>query len=450
VISVAERCGLEHKTDAAGNVVVRKPASAGATATTGTVLQCHLDMVNDKNSDVEHDFDRDPIVPQRDGEYLKATGTTLGADNGVGVAAMLAVMEDREQAHGPLEFLFTIDEETGLTGALELSSDMLEGRFLLNLDTEEEGELTIGCAGGGDTSLKLTLTRRPSDDDHVALQVKLAGLKGGHSGIDIHLQRGNATQLLARALYAAQLEHPFQLASIEGGNKHNAIPREAFATLVAPADRVEQIRTRLSEELTAIAGEYRVTEPDLAFEIQNADRPSEVCDSISTVRVLSLICALPHGVVAMSNEIDGLVETSSNLAVVEQRDETMSILMSSRSSVLSALEATRRRIQATSALAGAQVEQHPGYPNWEPNLDSQLLSVLKPLHLKVIGREAHVAAVHAGLECGIIGDRYDGMDMISFGPQIEFPHSPDERVKIDTVGRFYQLLRATLEELARA
>jgi len=450
VVSVADRCGLEHSSDSVGNVVVRKPGTAGLTDAPATVLQSHLDMVNDKNSDVDHDFDKDPIIPQRDGEYIKATGTTLGSDNGIGVAAMLALMEDRELPHGPLEFLFTIDEETGMTGALGLTSEMLEGRYLLNLDSEEEGVLTIGCAGGGDTTIQLTLSRGEVPADHAALQVKLVGLKGGHSGVDIHLQRGNATKLLARALYAVQMEHPFHLAGIEGGNKHNAIPREAFATLAVPADRAEEFRTRLSEELAAVATEYQVSDPDIAFEIESADAPSDTCDAISTVRVLALITALPHGVLAMSNDIAGLVETSTNLAIVEQRDDRLKILMSSRSSVLSALAAARNRIQATSSLAGAQVEQHEGYPNWQPDLDSQLLVVLKRLHQKVLGSEAEVGAIHAGLECSIIGDRYPGMDMISFGPQIEFPHSPDERVKVDTVGRFYKLLHATLEELARA
>jgi dipeptidase D len=449
VIGVAERNGLDHKVDAVGNVVVRKPGTSGHENAPATVLQGHLDMVNEKNSDVEHDFDKDPIQPQRDGEYVKATGTTLGSDNGIGVAAMLAVMEDPELVHGPLEMLFTIDEETGLTGAAGLAGDMLEGRLLINLDSEEEGVLTIGCAGGADSHAYLPLSKSSSAAGSRALRVRLSGLKGGHSGIDIHLQRGNAVRLLCRALLAVSQEHRFRLGEILGGNLHNAIPREAVATVV-PVDGADSaaLRNALERELQAAGEEYRPAEPNLEFAIEETEAPKAVLNDDSTGRVIALIVSLPHGVVSMSYDIKGLVETSTNLAAVAESDGRLSILLSSRSSVASALDALRQRIRAIVSLAGGEVEEDPGYPGWQPDVSSPLLQVVKQLHEEVIGETPEVGAVHAGLECGIIGEKYPGMDMISFGPQIEFPHSPDERIKVSTVKPFYELLAATLRKLA--
>jgi dipeptidase D len=450
VIGVAERNGLAHKVDTAGNVVVRKAGTAGREESPITVLQAHLDMVNEKNSDVDFDFDKDAIQPQKDGEYLKATGTTLGSDNGIGIAAMLAVMDADDLDHGPLEFLFTIDEETGLTGASSLASDMLEGRQLLNLDSEEEGVLTIGCAGGADTQIRLPLDDMPAPAGAAAVRIRLFGLKGGHSGIDIHLQRGNAVKLVTRALYAVSLERSFLLADLQAGNKHNAIPREAVALVVLPDGEgaVEAFRAGMEKELRAVADEYRPAEPDLKFEIEPADLPARAWNGATTAMVMRLVTGLPHGVVAMSYDIKGLVETSTNLAIVAPSDGKLNISMSSRSSVASALEALRQRIQATATLAGAEVEQGAGYPGWQPDMNSRVLDVVKGLHKEVLGTAPEVGAVHAGLECGIIGEKFPGMDMISFGPQIEFPHSPDERVKIATVEGFYRLLKATLSSLA--
>ncbi len=450
VIGVAERCGLSHKIDETGNVVVQKPGAGGRENAPITILQSHLDMVNEKNSDVEHDFDNDPIVPQLEGEYLKASGTTLGSDNGIGVASMLALMESRDVAHGPVEFLFTIDEETGLTGATMLADGMLDGRCLINLDSEEEGVLTIGCAGGADTNLSLALEFEPAPQEAAALEVSLSGLKGGHSGVDIHLQRGNAVQLLARAIFAASLNTPLRVSAFHGGNKHNAIPREAFATLVvSSAEDTGPVRSDLVKELEQVQKEFRPAEPGMQFKIADAEVPSKVWTSSTTQRALSLVNALPHGVQSMSYDIPELVETSTNLAAVQQSNGSLSILMSSRSSVASALDALRRRIRSAALLANAQVVEPEGYPGWEPDTDSHVLRVVQRLHKEVLGSEPEVTAVHAGLECGIIGEKYPGMDMISFGPQIEFPHSPDERVKIGTVADFYKLLSATLEDLGK-
>ncbi len=448
VLAVAERHGLEHSTDAAGNVVVRKPASPGHEGAPITILQSHLDMVQEKNADVDFDFSRDAIRPELDGDYLTAAGTTLGSDNGIGVAAMLAVAEADDLVHGPLELLFTIDEETGLTGAAQLDASMLRGRRLINLDSEEEGALCVGCAGGADSVLTLPLVSAPVAAGSVALELKLHGFKGGHSGIDIHLQRGNAIQLLARAVYRASLDHPLRLAGLRGGTAHNAIPREAFATIITADGERDAVAQAIAAEVDAVRAEYRPAEPGAAFDSAAADAPAEAWDEATTAAVLGLVNALPHGVQAMSYDIAGLVETSTNLATVKPADGGLEIYMASRSSVASALAALRRKIRAVAGLAGAEVAEHGGYPGWQPDMDSELLAVVKQVHERELGSEPHVEAVHAGLECGLIGEMVPGMDMISFGPHIEFPHSPDERVRIASVGRFWQLLTATLAELA--
>jgi dipeptidase D len=448
VLDVAKKAGLEHQVDGAGNVVVRKPGTKGHEQAATTVLQSHLDMVNEKNSDVEHDFSKDAITPKQDGDYLTADGTTLGSDNGIGVAAMLAVMEADDLVHGPLELLFTVDEETGLTGAAQLEGDMLEGRQLLNLDSEEEEQLYVGCAGGADSTLTLPLTTTSPASGTVALRARLHGLKGGHSGVDIHLQRGNAVKLLARALNALSFKRSFHLAGLEGGNKHNAIPREAFATVVVAKGERDELVAELEQEIALITDEYRPAEPAMKLATSEVDLPQSMWDDASTEKVLHLVTALPHGVLAMSYDIPGLVETSTNLATVAEKDGALVIGLSSRSSVDSALRALRQRIRATATLAGAAVEEGNGYPGWKPNLESHLLAVLKEVHQRELNVEPEVKAIHAGLECGIIGEKVPGMDMISFGPQIEFPHSPDERVKIDSVDKFYRILAVTLEELA--
>ena len=448
VIGVAESKDLSFEIDDTGNMVVSKPATQGYERAPTIILQCHLDMVNEKNSDVDHDFSSDAIKPRRDGVYLTATGTTLGADNGIGVAAMLAVMEADDLVHGPLELLFTVDEETGLNGAAGLDAGMLEGRRLINLDSEVEGALCVGCAGGADSHVTLRVDSAPVPDGELALAIRLYGLKGGHSGIDIHLQRGNAIQLLARALYTASLQATYQLARLEGGNKHNAIPREAFATVTMSPDEKEPFVKAFRQEVEAIQQEYRPAEPEMKLEISAAELPAEVWDETSAKTVLGLVTSLPHGVVSMSYEIPDLVETSTNLATLSLQNGSVVMLLSSRSSVASAMAALQQRIRATSALTGAQVEEEEGYPGWKPDLESPLLGLVKVVHKRELGAEPEVEAVHAGLECALIGKVISGMDMISFGPQIEFPHSPDERVKIDSVERFYKLLRATLAELA--
>ncbi len=449
VIAVAERHGLPHRVDAGGNMVVSKPGTAGREGVPITVIQSHLDMVNEKNSDITHDFERDAIVPRREGEYLKATGTTLGSDNGIGVAAMLALMEARDLAHGPIEFLFTVEEEIGLEGAGRLDPALVTGRRLLNLDSEEEGTVTVGCAGAAMTRMSLPLEKNGVPADSTVLSVKVSGLQGGHSGLDIHLQRGNAVKVLVRALLAAFQEQPFRLAAIKGGDKHNVLPREASAQLVATEGASDVLRQTLAKELRAAQDELRPAEPDLRFEVTSGgDRAQEAWTEEVTGRALAWLEAIPHGVLAMSYDIPGLVETSTNLASAVSQNGSLVVLQSTRSSVASALRATRRRLRAVATLAGASVEENVGYPAWKPDLASPLLATVRKVHERVLGHEPEVKAVHAGLECGVIGEKCPGMDMISFGPQIEFPHSPDERVHVESVERFWRLFTATLEELA--
>jgi len=448
VVAIAERRGLDCQVDGTGNVVVKKPGTPGKEGAPATILQSHLDMVNEKNSDVEFDFATDSIRVEMEGEYLTADGTTLGADNGIGVAAMLAILEAEDLSHGPLEFLFTIDEETGLTGAGGLDPAMLQGRRLVNLDSEEEGTVTVGCAGGADTEIRLPLQTIPSPSNCSTFMVKLHGLKGGHSGIDIHLQKGNAIQLLARMIHSISHGTPGFLAGFQGGNMHNAIPREAWATVVIPEDQSGDFLLAIGEQFEVVKEEYQAIEPGMELSIDEGEAPSEVWTTYTTWDVIRLLVALPHGVVGMSQDIEGLVETSTNLAVAKTEGAVLQVLMSSRSSVASALGWIRQKVRAVAFQAEAEVDEHDGYPGWKPNLDSSVLQVVKAVHGKVLGHEPHVEAVHAGLECGIIGEMIPGMDMISFGPQIEFPHSPNERVKVDSVGRFYDLLTAVLEELA--
>ena len=454
VIRVATEAGLEYAVDGAGNVVVHKPGTTGyETAKTDryktTILQSHLDMVNEKNSDHSHDFLKDPIVPERSGEYLTADGTTLGSDNGVGVAAMLAIMEATDLTHGPIEFLFTVDEETGLTGASELDATLLSGRKLINLDSEEEGILYVGCAGGGESRLTLDTSTTTADTTSVTLGIRLTGLKGGHSGCDIHLQRGNAIKLLGRLLWNAYLAAPFSLVQLDGGSAHNAIPREAFAVVTVAADTKKAFLATVKAEQAAIQDEYASSDPDIQLDI-NSMKPVPLIWSRSTTEtVLGLLAALPHGVVTMSHDIPDLVETSINLATVKQTEAQVTVSLSSRSSIDSALDSLRQRVRASGVLAGAQIDEDTPYPAWKPNLDSHLLKAVSGVHTREFGSAPEVKAIHAGLECGILGKKSPGIDMISFGPVIQFPHSPDERVHIDSVGRFYRLLTATLEFLAK-
>ncbi len=449
VLGRAKALKLWAKQDAVGNVVIRKPASAGKESLPGVILQGHLDMVWEKNSDIVHDFEKDPIKPViRDG-WVYATGTTLGADNGIGVAAGLAILEDPTLVHGPLECLFTVEEETGLTGAMGIDPTALKGKYLLNLDSEEEGAFTIGCAGGADTHVVLPLARKPIKTK-TAFRLMLSGLRGGHSGINIHEGRGNALKLLARILGQAQAKFAFSLYRLEGGNKHNAIPREAWADFYLEPTKIKAFSTFIEEAGAKVKTEYHVVEPGLKLSLDPIEpgKKDVALTPKSQKSLLDFLVCCPHGVVSMHPEIAGLVETSTNLAVLRTAAKEAKILCSSRSSVGSALEALRNALKALADTFGARVKQPAGYPGWMPNLQSPLLQKMKAVHLAVTGKEAHIMAIHAGLECGLIGEKFPGMDMISLGPTLQYPHSPDERVNIASVENFWKLLLETIKALA--
>lgn len=444
VLDVAQRLGLEGKSDAAGNVVVRKPASPGRERARTVILQGHLDMVCEKNKETKFDFSKDPIQLRREGDYLYAKGTTLGADNGIGVACALAVLEDTKLVHGPIDALFTIDEETGLTGAFALGKDMLKGRYLLNLDSEEDGAIYVGCAGGGETELHMDLKRTKAEGK--AYKLVLSGLKGGHSGVDILLGRANALKMVGRVLYKARQISKVHLVDLTGGDKHNAIPREAEAIIVLErADR--KLLKAMEDEAKAIQFEYRSIEPTMKYSLTPVELPKKMISGKDTTSIIELIMALPHGVYRMSPDIKDLVETSTNLSKIRTENELYAQL-ASRSSSKTQLEALRDHIEAIASMSGADAVRNDAYPGWLPNLDSKTLAVLKECAHEVWGKEAHIKAIHAGLETGIIGEKYPGMDMASIGPQIENPHSPDERVKVDTVEGFYKMVTLALKKLS--
>jgi len=440
--------GFESDGDSAGNLVVRIPATPGHEKAAAVILQGHVDMVPEKNRDVEHDFLKDPIEVVRDGDWVLAQGTTLGADNGIGMALAMAAATDPACVHGPLELLFTVDEETGLTGATELDDSLLAGRQLLNLDTEEDGAFYIGCAGGADLQTTFPLQRQATELPE-QLQLTVRGLRGGHSGVDIHENRANAIKLLARLLKAAQEAGvAFELASVEGGSKHNAIPREAFAGIRVAAGSIEKLKAVATVQKKEFDGEFGVIDPDLIVEVTEAEVGDQVFTPDLTARVIGALLAAPHGVLAMSRDVDGLVETSNNVAVLTTADDGIKIVTSTRSSVMPALRAKIGQIRAGFELAGAEVEEQGGYPGWTPNPDSHLLKTGKKVFQQTFGGDPEVKAIHAGLECGIIGEKFPGMDMISFGPEICSPHAPGEKVQISTVENAWRLLQDFLAELA--
>ena len=447
IVSVAKDLNLPWKRDRVGNVLVSKPATPGHAQAAGVILQGHMDMVNEKNSDVAHDFLKDAIAAEIKGDWVQAKGTTLGSDNGIGVASAMAVMEDQTLAHGPLEFLFTVDEETGLTGANHLARDFLKGTKLINLDSEDEGTFTIGCSGGGDSEITLPMQRKRRRFKDI-YRLRLYGFRGGHSGLDINQGRGNAIRLLVRLLYQAQEKFKFDLVRIEGGNKRNAIPRESWAAISIDGAAAKKMQLFLKDAFAKIWNEYKVVEKEARYAFEKiTDLKEEPLTADSQAVLIRLLLTLPHGVVSLHPEIAGLVETSTNLAVVRCEKLQAQIVCSSRSSVASALAAVRQMIKAAAELAGARIVQAESYPGWEPNLESALLKKLTGIYSQVFGKEPEVKAVHAGLECGIIGEKYPGMDMISFGPTIEHPHSPEERVHAGSVERFWTFLTAALREL---
>lgn len=448
VLDTARKLGLEAAGDSVGNVVVRKPASPGFGNVRSLCLQGHLDMVCEKLAGSRHDFSKDPIELVRREGVLTANGTTLGADNGIAVATCLAIMADRRLEHGPLEFLFTVDEETGLTGANSLQPGFVESRLLLNLDSEEEGALYVGCAGGRDTTGSWELAQEPAPADGVALQISVRGLRGGHSGLEINKGRGNALKILARTL-GALAPLGVRLALIQGGNKHNAIPREAEATVWVPRNKLPEASAAIEDLARTIGQELASVEPDL--KIATAPLPKalrgKVFKKSLQKKLLQTLTVLPHGVIKMSADIPGLVETSTNLAVIHTEKKEVRVVTSQRSSVASENDEICDVVRTAFEMGGATPSSSHGYPGWKPNMDSEILRIARETYESLFGKDPEVKAIHAGLECGIIGEKYPGMDMVSFGPTLEGVHTPEERIHIDTVERYWTFLLAILKRV---
>ena len=440
--------GLETLTDEAGNILMKKPATPGMENRKTVVLQAHMDMVCEKNNDVQHDFLNDPIQTFVEGEWMKAKGTTLGADNGIGIAAALAVLTDETLEHGPLECLFTVDEETGLTGAFALQEGFLHADILLNLDSEDEGELFIGCAGGVDSVGEFTYQEVEVPQGYFYAKVQVKGLKGGHSGGDIHLGRANANKLLTRFLNHARKTHDMYLCEIDGGNLRNAIAREAHALIAIPEADKHALRTELNLFAAEVEAEYATSDPNIEFILESEPASGKAIDPDTTRRLLQTLQALPHGVMAMSQDIPDLVETSTNLASVKMKPgNIIRIETSQRSSIASAKEDIAATVRTVFELAGAAVSHSEGYPGWKPNTHSEILAIATASYRRLFDTEAKVKAIHAGLECGLFLDKYPTLDMISFGPTLQGVHSPDERMHIPSVERFWLHLTDILKHI---
>ena len=440
LLDFAEKNGLPAKSDEAGNVLITKPATPGKENLKTVILQSHMDMVCEKNKDTRHDFDTDPIETYIDGEWLRAKGTTLGADNGIGIATELAILASDEIEHGPIQCLFTVDEETGLTGAFALKEGFMDGDILINLDSEDEGELFIGCAGGAGTTAVFPCTMTAAPEGYFFFRVAVRGLTGGHSGDDINKNRANANKLLNRYLVGLMRKYDLRLCEIDGGNLHNAIPREAHAVCAVPIAYKEAVRVDLNVYLSEVENEYAVTEPDLQMDLESESPCAEVMDVEQMRRFLLSIYAVHNGVYAMSQDIEGLVETSSNLASIKQGEGCIKVVTSQRSSILSSRMDMSQMVSAAFELGGAKVETGDGYPGWKPNPSSEILRIAAESYKRLFGVEPKVKAIHAGLECGLFLEKYPSLDMVSFGPTLRGVHSPDERMLIPTVDKFWRHL----------
>lgn len=449
LLDFASLHNLEGILDGTGNILIRKPASSGYENRKTVILQSHMDMVGEKNAGKVHDFAADPIEPWIDGEWVEARGTTLGADCGIGIAATLAVLESEDIPHPPLEALFTMDEETGLTGAFGLKPDLLEGRILINLDSEDEGQIFIGCAGGKDTIATFKIETKPLPADHVAFDIRITGLVGGHSGDDINKGRGNAVKVLNRFLWNATKLFNARIATIDAGNLRNALPREGFSRIVIPSGVAGGLGQYFQTFMEEITGELHVTEPELKMDLDRADLPDSVLDADLQNRLLNTLYACPHGVIAMSREVGNFVETSTNLASVKMHGDRIVVTTSQRSSVESSKKDVSDMVASLFHLAGADVEQTTGYPGWKPDPGSELLRLTVSSYTRLFDLEPEVLAIHAGLECGLIGAIYPGMDMVSFGPTIKGAHSPDERLNIPSTLKFWGLLLDILKQIPK-
>jgi dipeptidase D len=439
---------LDCKKDKVGNILISKPASPGFENRKKVVLQSHLDMVCEKNSDVVHDFENDPIKPYIDGEWVRAEGTTLGADCGIGIAAQLAILSDPSLKHGPLECLYTVDEETGLTGAFALEQGFFESKILINLDSEDEGELFIGCAGGIDSVATMSFQPREIPAGFFPLTIKVSGLKGGHSGDDINKGRANAIKILLRILWDAYHKYGIKLASIDGGNLRNAIAREASATFIVLKGYKENLVAHFNILVHELEQELLITEPSLKIELSSAEMPEYVISDTHSEKLINTLYACPHGVFSMSYRMPGLVETSTNLASVKVKGNSIvEITTSQRSDQESGKKNIMSMVESVFLLGGASVVHSEGYPGWTPNPNSEILKITEKAYTDLFGKKPVVRSIHAGLECGLFLSKYPGLDMVSFGPTIQGAHSPDEQINIDTVEKFWKLLVSVLENI---
>ena len=449
MLEFGDELGLETIRDKVGNIIIRKPATPGMEDCKGIILQAHLDMVPQKNTATQHDFEKDPITTVIDGEWVKARGTTLGSDNGIGVAAIMTVLASKDIPHGPIEALFTCDEETGMTGAENLKPDMLKGDILLNLDSEDEGELYIGCAGGVDVNGTLAFRQVEVPPFYAPYRISLTGLKGGHSGLDINLGRGNANKILIQLLIQAAGKTGARLAQFEGGNLRNAIPREAFATVVVPESRKEELKALVAEFEENAKLMFHEADPGLMISVSATKMPSHLMDEASQKQFYHALDILPNGMIAMIKDADGVVETSTNLAIVKTIEGKATVACLLRSSVDEDKMKLAERMSKILLDNGFKTETSGAYPGWKPNFNSPILEAMKEVYRVKFGKIPQVKVIHAGLECGILGSKYPHWDMISFGPTIRGPHSPDEKVNIATVGLFWEYLVETLKHCPR-
>lgn len=444
----AEQQGLEYHIDEVGNIVIRKKATSDKEQVPGVILQGHIDMVPQKNSDVNHDFLKDPIQPYIDGEWVKAQGTTLGADNGIGVAVALSILEEKTLEHGPVEVLITVDEETGMTGALALKPGFVKGNILINLDSEDEGELYIGCAGGIDTEASWALEYETCAEDVENFKIEIKGLRGGHSGLDIHLGRANANKILGRILWNCYQSAPFRLSHIEGGTLRNAIPREASAVISIHHSFKQVFEQVFTQIANAVIYEYQSTDPDISIQFTAVEKNHQCLSENFTTRIINAINGSFDGIVRLSPDMPDVVETSTNMGVIKMTDKDVIIASLQRSSVDSAKIAVAHSLRSLYEACGAQVRHYGDYPGWKPDVQSQILNLMKQVYQQKYGTLPAVKVIHAGLECGIIQSSLQKkLDMISCGPTIRFPHSPDEKVYIPSVQRFYEFLTETLKHI---
>ncbi len=443
----AKANNIEYKKDKVGNILMKKPAAKGFENKDSVVLQSHIDMVCEKNEDKVHDFYNDPITPIIDGDWVRADNTTLGADDGIGVAAQLAVLISDDIKHGPLECLFTIDEETGLTGAMNIQDGFFESKILLNLDSEDDGEIFIGCAGGIDTIASFDLEQEKIPNGYFAASIKVSGLQGGHSGDDIEKGRGNANKILNRFLWNEARNINLRVCNIDGGNLRNAIAREAKAVIVVPAKYKEQLRVDFNIFTSNVANELEVNEPGVDFHLESCDIPEKMYTESFQNVLLNAIYACPHGVIAMSHKISGVVETSTNLASIKQDKEKIVITTSQRSLIDSAKDDVAAMVYSVFELFGAKIKQEDGYPGWAPNTNSKIMALARDSYIKLFNQKPEVRVIHAGLECGLFLEKYPNLDMVSIGPTIRGAHSPVEKIEIKTVDKFWKHLLDILENV---